>query len=75
MICMASAVENVWVEHIRRWQTRRLRTTPVRAENTYDISTIPCGWVIINYTLLKKHHHGLRAKDWDLIIIDEGYRP
>jgi SNF2 family DNA or RNA helicase len=72
VICMASAVENVWVEHIRRWQTRHLRITPVHAENTYDISTIPCGWVIINYTLLKKHHQGLRAKDWDLIIIDEG---
>jgi hypothetical protein len=25
VICMASAVENVWVEHIRRWQTRDLR--------------------------------------------------
>jgi SNF2 family DNA or RNA helicase len=72
VICMASAVEKVWVEHIRRWQTRDLRITPVRAENTYDIGTIPCGWVIINYALLRKHHDGLRAKDWDLIIVDEG---
>jgi SNF2 family DNA or RNA helicase len=72
VICMASAVEKVWVEHIRRWQTRDLRITPVHAENTYDIGTIPCGWVIINYALLKKHHDGLRAKEWDLIIIDEG---
>jgi SNF2 family DNA or RNA helicase len=72
VICMAPAVEKVWVEHIRRWQTRDLRITPVHAENTYDIGTIPCGWVIINYALLKKHHDGLRAKDWDLIIIDEG---
>jgi SNF2 family DNA or RNA helicase len=29
-------------------------------------------WIIINYSLLKKHHDGLRAKQWDLIIIDEG---
>jgi SWI/SNF-related matrix-associated actin-dependent regulator of chromatin subfamily A-like protein 1 len=72
VICMASAVEKVWVEHIRRWQTRDLRITPLHAENTYDIGTIPCGWVIINYALLKKHHEGLRATDWDLIIIDEG---
>ena len=72
VICMASAVEKVWVEHIRWWQTRDLRITPVHAENTYDIGTIPCGWVIINYALLKKHHDGLRAKEWDLIIIDEG---
>jgi SNF2 family DNA or RNA helicase len=72
VICMASAVEKVWAEHIRRWQTRDLRITPVHAENTYDISTIPRGWVIINYALLKKHHDGLRAKEWDLIIIDEG---
>jgi SWI/SNF-related matrix-associated actin-dependent regulator 1 of chromatin subfamily A len=72
VICMAPAVEKVWVEHIRRWQTRDLRITPVHAENTYDISTIPRGWVIINYALLKKHHDGLRAKEWDLIIIDEG---
>jgi SWI/SNF-related matrix-associated actin-dependent regulator 1 of chromatin subfamily A len=72
VICMAPAVENVWVEHIRRWQTCDLRITPVHAENTYDIGTIPCGWVIINYALLKKHHADLRAKDWDLIIPDEG---
>jgi chromodomain-helicase-DNA-binding protein 7 len=72
VICMASAVDKVWVEHIRLWQTRDLRITPVHAENTYDIGTIPCGWVIINYALLKKHHDGLRAKEWDLIIIDEG---
>jgi hypothetical protein len=72
VICMAPAVENVWVEHIRRWQTCDLRITPVHAENTYDIGTIPSGWVIINYALLKKHHAGLRAKDWDLIIPDEG---
>ena len=72
VICMASAVEKVWVEHIRRWQTRDLRITPVHAYNTYDVGTIPSGWVIINYALLKKHYDGLRAKEWDLIIIDEG---
>ena len=72
VICMAPAVEKVWVEHIRQWQTRDLRITPIHAENTYDIGTIPSGWVIINYALLKKHHDGLRAKDWDLIVIDEG---
>jgi SNF2 family DNA or RNA helicase len=72
VICMASAVEKVWVAHIRRWQTRDLRITPIHAENTYDIGTITSGWVIINYALLKKHHDGLRAKEWDLIIIDEG---
>jgi SWI/SNF-related matrix-associated actin-dependent regulator 1 of chromatin subfamily A len=72
VICMAPAVEKVWVDHIRPWQTGDLRITPVHAENTYDIGTIPCGWVIINYALLKKHHDGLRAKEWDLIIIDEG---
>jgi SNF2 family DNA or RNA helicase len=69
---MASAVEKVWVEHIRRWQTRDLRITPVHAESTYDIGTIPSGWVINSYSLLKKHHDGLRAKEWDLIVIDEG---
>ena len=72
VICMASAVEKVWVEHIRRWQTRDLRLTPIHAHNTYDIGTIPSGWVIINYALLKRHHDGLRAKEWDLIVIDEG---
>jgi SNF2 family DNA or RNA helicase len=72
VICMASAVEKVWVEHIRCWQTRDLRITPIHAENTYDIGAIPSGWVIIPYSLLKKHHDGLRAKDWDLLIIDEG---
>jgi SNF2 family DNA or RNA helicase len=72
VICMASAVEKVWVEHIRRWQTRGLRITSIHAENTYDIGTILSGWVIINYSLLKKHHDGLRAKEWDIIIIDEG---
>jgi SNF2 family DNA or RNA helicase len=72
VICMASAVDKVWVEHVRRWQTRNLRITPIRAENAYDIGTMPSGWVIINYALLKKHHDGLRAKAWDLIIIDEG---
>jgi SNF2 family DNA or RNA helicase len=72
VVCMASAVEKVWVEHIRRWQTQDLRITPIHAENTYDIGMIPCGWVIINYALLKKHHDGLRAQPWDLIIIDEG---
>jgi hypothetical protein len=72
VICMASAVENVWVEHIRRWQTRDLRITPIHAQDTFDIGMIPSGWVIINYSLLKKHHVGLRAKEWDLIIIDEG---
>ena len=72
VLCMASAVEKVWVEHIRRWQTRDLRITPVHAESTYDIGTIPSGWVINSYSLLKKHHDGLRAKEWDLIIIDEG---
>jgi SNF2 family DNA or RNA helicase len=72
VVCMASAIEKVWVEHIRRWQTRDLRITPVHAENAYDIGTIPSGWVVINYALLKKHHDGLRAREWDLIIIDEG---
>jgi hypothetical protein len=51
---------------------RDLRITPIHAYNAYDISTIPSGWVIISYSLLKKHHDGLRAKEWDLIIIDEG---
>jgi SNF2 family DNA or RNA helicase len=72
VLCMASAVEKVWAEHIGRWQTRDLRITPVHAESTYDIGTIPSGWVINSYSLLKKHHDGLRAKEWDLIIIDEG---
>ena len=72
VICMAPAVETVWVEHIRRWQTRDLRITPVHSYNTYYIGTIPSGWVIINYALLKKHHDGLRAREWDLLIIDEG---
>ena len=72
VLCMVPAVEKVWVEHIRCWQTRNLRTTPVHAENTYDIGTIPSGWVIMSYSLLQKHHDGLRAKEWDLIIIDEG---
>jgi SNF2 family DNA or RNA helicase len=72
VICMASALENVWAEHIRHWQTRDLRITPVHAENTYDIGRIPSGWVLLNYALLKKHHDGLRAKEWDLVIIDEG---
>jgi SWI/SNF-related matrix-associated actin-dependent regulator of chromatin subfamily A-like protein 1 len=72
VICMASAIEKVWVEHIRRWQIGHLRITPVHAVNNYDIGAIPRGWVIINYALLAKHHDGLRAKEWDLIIIDEG---
>jgi SNF2 family DNA or RNA helicase len=72
MLCMVPAVDKVWVEHIRRWQTRDLRITPVYAENTYDIGTVPSGWVIMSYSLLTKHHDGLRAKEWDLIIIDEG---
>jgi hypothetical protein len=72
VICMASAVEKVWVEHLRRWQTRDLRITSVHAENAYDIASTPSGWVVINYALLKKHHDGLRAKEWGLIIIDEG---
>jgi SNF2 family DNA or RNA helicase len=72
VLCMVPAVEKVWVEHIRRWQTRDRRITPIHAENTYDIGTIPSGWVILSYSLLKKHHDGLRAKEWDLIIIDEG---
>ena len=72
VICMSSAVEKVWVEHIRRWQIRDLRITPIHSYNTYDIGTVPRGWVIINYALLKKHHDGLRAREWDLIIIDEG---
>jgi SNF2 family DNA or RNA helicase len=54
------------------WQTRALRITPIHAENTYDIGTIPSGWVINSYSLLKKHHDGLRAKEWDLLVIDEG---
>jgi SNF2 family DNA or RNA helicase len=72
VICMASAIERVWTEHIRRWQARDLRLTPIHAVNTYDVGTIPSGWVIINYALLKKHHDGLRAREWDLVIIDEG---
>jgi hypothetical protein len=27
VICMASAAEKLWVEHMRRWQTRSLRIT------------------------------------------------
>jgi SNF2 family DNA or RNA helicase len=72
VLCMVPAIEAVWVEHIRRWQTRDLRITPVHAKSTYDIGTIPSGWVINSYSLLKKHHDGLRAKEWDLIVIDEG---
>jgi SNF2 family DNA or RNA helicase len=72
VLCMVPAIEAVWVAHIRRWQTRDLRITPVHSENTYDIGAIPCGWVIMSYSLLTKHHHGLRATEWDLIIIDEG---
>jgi SNF2 family DNA or RNA helicase len=68
----APAVEKVWGDHIPRWQICDLRVTPVHACNTYDIGAIPSGWVIVNYALLKKHHDGLRAKEWDLIIIDEG---
>jgi SNF2 family DNA or RNA helicase len=72
VLCMVPAIEKVWVQHIRHWQTRNLRITPVHGENTYDIGAIPCGWVIMSYSLLKKHHDALRAKAWDLIIIDEG---
>jgi hypothetical protein len=31
---------------------------------------IPSGWVIISYSLLKKHHDGLREREWDLLIIE-----
>jgi SWI/SNF-related matrix-associated actin-dependent regulator of chromatin subfamily A-like protein 1 len=72
VLCMVPAIEAVWVPHIRRWQTRDLRITPVHSENTYDIGAIPCGWGIMSYSLLRKHHDGLRRNEWDLIIIDEG---
>jgi SNF2 family DNA or RNA helicase len=70
VICMASAVEKVWVEHIRRWQTRDLRLTPIHAHNTYDIGTIPSGWVIINYALLKKHDPGSFADIGEFVAMD-----
>ena len=72
VLCMVPAIEAVWVPHIRRWQTRALRVTPVHSESTYNIGAIPCGWVIVSYSLLRKHYDGLRGNEWDLIIIDEG---
>jgi hypothetical protein len=62
VICMASAVEKVWVEHIRRWQTRDLRITPIHAHNTYDIGTIPSGWVIINCSAEKAPRRSTRKR-------------
>jgi SNF2 family DNA or RNA helicase len=29
--------------------------------------------VIINYDILQKHHHALRSKTWDMIILDEAH--
>jgi SWI/SNF-related matrix-associated actin-dependent regulator of chromatin subfamily A-like protein 1 len=69
VICPANVRES-WRRHIQEWQTINRMVVPVKARNEYDLSSLTYSFVIINYDILDRHPE-IRAKNWDLMIIDE----
>jgi SWI/SNF-related matrix-associated actin-dependent regulator of chromatin subfamily A-like protein 1 len=69
VICPANVRES-WRRHIHEWQTIKRMVVPVKARNKYDLSSLTYSFVIINYDILDRHPE-IRAKNWDLMIIDE----
>jgi SWI/SNF-related matrix-associated actin-dependent regulator 1 of chromatin subfamily A len=69
VICPANVREG-WRRHIHEWQTINRMVVPVKARNKYDLSTLTYSWVIINYDIIDRYPE-IRAKNWDLMIVDE----
>jgi SWI/SNF-related matrix-associated actin-dependent regulator 1 of chromatin subfamily A len=69
VICPAN-VRETWRRHIHEWQTIHRLVVPVKARNEYDLSALTYSWVIINYDIIDRHPE-IRARNWDLIIVDE----
>jgi SWI/SNF-related matrix-associated actin-dependent regulator 1 of chromatin subfamily A len=69
VICPANLREG-WRRHIHEWQTINRLIIPVKARDKYDLSTLTYSWIIINYDILDRHFE-IRAKNWDLLIVDE----
>ena len=69
MICPANIREG-WRRHIHEWQTINRIVVPVKARDKYDLSALTYSWVIINFDILDRHPE-IRAKNWDLMIVDE----
>ena len=66
VICPASLRLN-WHREISKWLTRPLRVGIVRS----DLFPQKADVVVINYDILHKHADELRAREWDLMIVDE----
>src|SRR5436190_6044230 len=71
VICPANLRES-WRRHILQWQTIPRLVLPLKARDKYDLSTLTYSWVIINYDILDRHPE-IRAKNWDLMIVDESH--
>jgi SWI/SNF-related matrix-associated actin-dependent regulator 1 of chromatin subfamily A len=74
VVCPAS-LRTVWDDAIRLWQTLKHPIYHLNADNIglYSpnfLSSLRCGWVIINYDIAHRYP-GLKDAPWDLLICDE----
>ena len=67
IVCPAT-LKIMWTRAIETWATRKF-TTGIAEGKFFPPTQI----VVINYDILSKHHDALRAKEWDLVIVDEAH--
>lgn len=65
IICPATLKIN-WKRELEKWLVRKLSIEIINNGSSFDSDV-----AIINYDLLGKYHEELRARTWDLLIVDE----
>jgi SWI/SNF-related matrix-associated actin-dependent regulator of chromatin subfamily A-like protein 1 len=69
VVCPKAAIGD-WVRELNRWHTRLRNVIVLRAGDRWiDFEN---GWVVVNYALLARYPE-LRARQWDLVAVDEGH--
>jgi SWI/SNF-related matrix-associated actin-dependent regulator 1 of chromatin subfamily A len=66
IICPA-ALKLMWKNEFLRWSTRNLTVGVAYGKGEFPSTDV----VIINYDILQKFYHELRAKTWDIRVVDE----
>lgn len=67
LVVTKASLKTNWQRELSKWLVRPFKIDI--AEGQYWPRQAEC--VVINYDVLSKHHHALRAEPWDLVILDE----
>ena len=75
VVAPANSIRPTWVKHIKdgvsHGRDLGLPIYVIDAKAETRTNQITRGWVLLNYELLSKHRDELRAREWDLLIVDE----